>query len=127
MRRRPSKTEPRCSFCARSAGQVDKIITGPSVHICNECVKLCNDVLAEDKKQTLPWETGTLPKPLDIKSHLDEYVISQDRAKNKEVFEGTARLVLGAPELQLKIFIATSRLNRPGVVLPLPDDKRRCD
>ena len=81
MRRRPSKTEPRCSFCARSAGQVDKIITGPSVHICNECVKLCNDVLAEDKKQTLPWETGTLPKPLDIKAHLDEYVIGQDRAK----------------------------------------------
>ena len=81
MRRRPSKTEPRCSFCARSAGQVDKIITGPSVHICNECVKLCNDVLAEDKKQTLPWETGTLPKPLEIKAHLDEYVIGQDRAK----------------------------------------------
>ncbi len=81
MRRRPSKTEPRCSFCARTAGQVDKIITGPSVHICNECVKLCNDVLAEDKKQTLPWETGPLPKPIDIKSHLDEYVIGQDRAK----------------------------------------------
>jgi len=81
MRRRPSKTEPRCSFCARSAGQVDKIITGPSVHICNECVKLCNDVLAEDKKQTLPWETGTLPKPIEIKAHLDEYVIGQDRAK----------------------------------------------
>jgi ATP-dependent Clp protease ATP-binding subunit ClpX len=60
---------------------VDKIITGPSVHICNECVKLCNDVLAEDKKQTLTWETGALPKPVDIKSHLDEYVISQDRAK----------------------------------------------
>jgi ATP-dependent Clp protease ATP-binding subunit ClpX len=81
MRRRPSKSEPRCSFCARSASQVDKIITGPSVHICNECVKLCNDVLAEDKKQTLPWETGTLPKPLDIKAHLDEYIIGQDRAK----------------------------------------------
>lgn len=81
MRRRPSKSEPRCSFCARSASQVEKIITGPSVHICNECVKLCNDVLAEDKKQTLPWETGTLPKPLDIKAHLDEYVIGQDRAK----------------------------------------------
>ena len=81
MRRRPSKTEPRCSFCARSASQVDKIITGPSVHICNECVKLCNDVLAEDKKQALPWETGTLPKPIDIKAHLDEYVIGQDRAK----------------------------------------------
>ena len=81
MRRRPAKSEPRCSFCARSASQVDKIITGPSVHICNECVKLCNDVLSEDKKQTLPWETGTLPKPLEIKDFLDEYVIGQDRAK----------------------------------------------
>mgnify|MGYP002640638358 CR=1 FL=1 len=81
MRRRPSKTEPRCSFCARSSSQVDKIITGPSVHICNECVKLCNDVLAEDKKQALPWETKTLPKPIEIKEHLDEYVIGQDRAK----------------------------------------------
>ena len=81
MRRRPAKSEPRCSFCARSTSQVDKIITGPSVHICNECVKLCNDVLSEDKKQTLPWETGTLPKPLEIKDFLDEYVIGQDRAK----------------------------------------------
>ncbi len=81
MRRRPSKTEPRCSFCSRGASQVDRIITGPSVHICNECVKLCNDVLAEDKSQTLPWETGTLPKPLDIKAHLDEYVIGQEEAK----------------------------------------------
>ena len=81
MRRRPSKSEPRCSFCTRGASQVDRIITGPSVHICTECVKLCNDVLAEDKKQTLPWETGTLPKPLDIKAYLDEYVIGQEEAK----------------------------------------------
>ena len=55
MRRRPAKNDPRCSFCGRSANQVDKIITGPSVHICNECVKLCNEVLAEEKKQTLPF------------------------------------------------------------------------
>ena len=82
MRRRStSKAEPRCSFCTRSATQVDRIITGPSVHICNECVKLCNDVLAEDKKQALPWETGTLPKPIDIKAYLDEYVIGQEEAK----------------------------------------------
>ena len=81
MRRRTSKAEPRCSFCTRGASQVDRIITGPSVHICNECVKLCNDVLAEDKKQTLPWETGTLPKPIDIKAYLDEYVIGQEEAK----------------------------------------------
>ena len=81
MRRRPSKNDPRCSFCGRSASQVDKIITGPSVHICNECVKLCNEVLAEDKKQTLPWESETVPKPVDISAHLDEYVIGQERAK----------------------------------------------
>lgn len=60
---------------------MDKIITGPSVHICNECIRLCNEVLAEDKKQALPWETGSVPKPLDIKTVLDEYVIGQDHAK----------------------------------------------
>ncbi len=81
MRRRTSKNEPRCSFCGRSASQVEKIISGPSVHICDECIKLCNEVLAEDKQKTLPWETGTLPKPTEMKSFLDEYVIGQERAK----------------------------------------------
>ena len=81
MRRRPAKNEPRCSFCGRSASQVEKIITGPSVHICNECVKLCNEVLVEEKKQALPWETGEIPKPTDIKRFLEEYVIGQERAK----------------------------------------------
>jgi len=60
---------------------VEKIITGPSVHICNECVKLCNEVLAEEKKQTLPWETGAILKPTEIKKVLDEYIIGQERAK----------------------------------------------
>jgi len=81
LRRRPAKNEPRCSFCGRSANQVEKIITGPSVHICNECVKLCNEVLVEEKKQALPWETGEIPKPTDIKKFLEEYVIGQERAK----------------------------------------------
>ena len=81
MRRRPPKSEPRCSFCGRGAHQVEKIITGSSVHICNECVKLCNDVLAEEKKQTLPLETESTPKPTEIKDFLEEYVIGQERAK----------------------------------------------
>jgi ATP-dependent Clp protease ATP-binding subunit ClpX len=81
LRRRPTKSDPRCSFCGRSHNQVEKIITGPSVHICNECVKLCNEVLAEEKKQTLPWDTGDIPKPTQIKDFLDEYVIAQERAK----------------------------------------------
>ncbi len=81
MRKRPTKSDPRCSFCGRSHNQVEKIITGPSVHICNECVKLCNEVLTEEKKQTLPWETGEIPKPTEIKDFLDEYVIAQESAK----------------------------------------------
>jgi ATP-dependent Clp protease ATP-binding subunit ClpX len=81
LRRRPGKNEPRCSFCGRSASQVDKIITGPSVHICNECVKLCNEVLVEEKKQALPWESGDIPKTTEIKTVLDEYVIGQENAK----------------------------------------------
>jgi ATP-dependent Clp protease ATP-binding subunit ClpX len=81
LRRRPSKSDPRCSFCGRSHNQVEKIINGPQVHICNECVKLCNEVLIEEKQQTLPWETEETPKPTDIKAFLDEYVIAQERAK----------------------------------------------
>jgi len=81
LRRRPSKSDPRCSFCGRSNSQVEKIITGTKVHICNECVKLCNEVLAEAKQQTLPWEDEEMPKPTEIKAFLDEYVIAQERAK----------------------------------------------
>ncbi|MBI2502676.1 MAG: ATP-dependent Clp protease ATP-binding subunit ClpX [Candidatus Latescibacteria bacterium] len=81
MRRRPPKPEPRCSFCGRNTSQVDKIITGPSVYICNECVRLCNEVLAENKKQSTPWDTGQIPKPPEIKTFLDEYVIGQEQVK----------------------------------------------
>ena len=81
MRRRPPKSDPRCSFCARSSNQVDKIITGPQVYICNECVKLCNDIMVEERQKTLPWETAEMPKPTQIKDFLDEYVIAQERAK----------------------------------------------
>ena len=71
----------RCSFCGRTQSQVDKIIKGPSVHICNECVKLCNEVLTEEQGQTLPWETGAIPKPVEVGAFLEEYVIGQERAK----------------------------------------------
>ena len=81
MRRRPTKNEPRCSFCGRSQTQVEKIIKGPSVHICNECVKLCNEVLSEEQQRTLPWLTGEIPKPTEIAAFLEDYVIGQERAK----------------------------------------------
>jgi len=81
LRRRPTKNEPRCSFCGRSQSQVEKIIKGPSVQICNECVKLCNEVLGEEQQKTLPWLTGEIPKPTEIKAFLEDYVIGQEPAK----------------------------------------------
>ena len=73
----------RCSFCGKNAEQVEKIITGPSVHICNECVAMCNDILTEESVKDATVTTGTAPNatPLDIKRHLDEHIIGQDDAK----------------------------------------------
>ncbi len=73
---------PRCSFCGKNAEQVRKLITGPAVHICDECVGMCNEILADDgRKPAESAAAAALPVPLDIKNHLDEYVIGQDRAK----------------------------------------------
>jgi len=81
MKRRSSKAEIRCSFCGKRADQVEKIVTGPGVHICNECIKLCNEVLMEDVKQKPVHLHKDLPKPAEIKTQLDEYVIGQEQAK----------------------------------------------
>jgi ATP-dependent Clp protease ATP-binding subunit ClpX len=62
----------RCSFCGKSAAQVDKLITGPSVHICNECIKVCCDILAEDQRKTSPLLQSKLTKPAEIKAQLDD-------------------------------------------------------
>ncbi len=71
-----------CSFCAKSRDQVKKLIAGPSVYICDECVDLCNDIIAEE------WDEGKvdvtrdgIPKPAEIKDVLDQYVIGQERSK----------------------------------------------
>jgi ATP-dependent Clp protease ATP-binding subunit ClpX len=81
MKRRGSRIDLRCSFCGKSADQVDKIINGPSVQICSDCIKLCNEVLVEDAKQHPVSFQKELPKPLEIKERLDDYVIGQDVAK----------------------------------------------
>jgi ATP-dependent Clp protease ATP-binding subunit ClpX len=81
MKRRASKAEIRCSFCGKRADQVEKIVTGPGVHICNECIKLCNEVLMEDVKHRPVHLHKDLPKPAEIKTQLDDYVIGQERAK----------------------------------------------
>jgi ATP-dependent Clp protease ATP-binding subunit ClpX len=81
MKRRTSRTDVRCSFCGKSADQVDKIVTGPGVNICSECIKLCNEVLKEDDLKKPATLHKDLPKPIEIKTRLDEYVIGQERAK----------------------------------------------
>ncbi len=73
----------RCSFCGKSAEQVEKIITGPSVHICNECVTMCNDILSEEIQKDAQANANGIPtvSPMDIKTHLDEHIIGQRDAK----------------------------------------------
>ena len=79
----PKKTSLlRCSFCGKSQEEVEKIIAGPSVYICNECVKLCNDIIDEERQKEKPEKSSaTLLKPKQIKQILDMYVIGQDYAK----------------------------------------------
>ena len=76
-----SRSSVSCSFCGKGVDQVDKIIQGPSVHICNVCVALCNEVLEEEKTQESSFHGRTLPKPAEIKAHLDDHIIGQNRAK----------------------------------------------
>ncbi len=74
----------RCSFCGKTQDEVKKLVAGPTVYICNECVALCNDILKEeDKGEARGPSKGKLvvPKPIDIKEVLDEYVIGQEKAK----------------------------------------------
>ena len=71
-----------CSFCGRSQREVKKLIAGPTVYICNECIELCNDIIAEEIGQDdVNVRTSRVPKPREIKVSLDEYVIGQERAK----------------------------------------------
>ena len=69
-----------CSFCGKSQHEVRKLIAGPSVFICDECVELCNDIIREEMEEKSA-ESNRLPKPHEIKSNLDDYVIGQERAK----------------------------------------------
>ncbi|MBI2027642.1 MAG: ATP-dependent Clp protease ATP-binding subunit ClpX [Deltaproteobacteria bacterium] len=70
-----------CSFCGKSQSEVKKLIAGPTVYICDECIDLCNDIISEDTTQEKKGLIGRLPKPMEICQILDEYVIGQEQSK----------------------------------------------
>ncbi len=71
----------RCSFCGKNRDEVRKLIAGPTVYICDECIDLCNDIIAEEWEEERAEVSSKLPKPAEIKKILDHYVIGQERAK----------------------------------------------
>ncbi|MCH2108265.1 MAG: AAA family ATPase, partial [Polyangiaceae bacterium] len=81
-RREDSNGNLSCSFCGKSQKEVKKLIAGPTVYICDECIALCNDIIAEEVEKDEPTSgSDPLPKPAEIKAILDDYVIGQLRAK----------------------------------------------
>jgi ATP-dependent Clp protease ATP-binding subunit ClpX len=73
----------RCSFCGKSQNEVKKLIAGPTVYICNECIDICNEIISDDQQAESVANRTPLPKPGEIKSFLDEYVIGQEETKKR--------------------------------------------
>jgi ATP-dependent Clp protease ATP-binding subunit ClpX len=73
----------RCSFCGKSQNEVKKLIAGPTVYICNECIDICNEIISDDQQAESVASRPPLPKPGEIKTFLDEYVIGQDETKKQ--------------------------------------------
>lgn len=75
------KNQLKCSFCGKTQDQVKKLVAGPGVYICDECIELCNEIIEEELNEDLGMEIGDIPKPKEIRAILDQYVIGQDEAK----------------------------------------------
>jgi len=92
------KGQLKCSFCGKLQDQVKKLVAGPGVYICDECIELCNEIIEEELNEDMGLETAEIPKPRDIKGILDEYVIGQDSAKKSlavAVYNHYKRINLG--------------------------------
>ncbi len=82
MKKRDEDSNLSCSFCGKSQREVKKLIAGPTVYICDECIELCNDIIAEEfTEEEQPEQASHVPKPVEIKEALDDYVIGQEEAK----------------------------------------------
>ena len=83
MKRNNGEESLRCSFCNKSQNDVRKLIAGPTVFICDECVRVCNDIIDDDQVVETDVKSHPLPKPHEVKTYLDEYVIGQETTKKK--------------------------------------------
>ena len=93
------KGQLKCSFCGKSQEQVRKLVAGPGVYICDECIELCNEIIEEEFSEDVEVELKDVPKPKDIRAILDQYVIGQDEAKKSlavAVYNHYKRINMGA-------------------------------
>jgi len=81
MSRYEEKKQLKCSFCGKSQDQVRRLIAGPNVYICDECIELCQEIIQEEFDENIDIDLTDLPKPKEIKDILDQYIIGQDQAK----------------------------------------------
>ena len=81
MAKYEEKKQLKCSFCGKNQDQVRRLIAGPGVYICDECIELCSEIIADEFEESLQFDSAVLPKPMEIKNYLDQYVIGQDSAK----------------------------------------------
>jgi ATP-dependent Clp protease ATP-binding subunit ClpX len=92
------KGQLKCSFCGKLQDQVKKLVAGPGVYICDECIELCNEIIEEELSDDLDLEMGEIPKPKEIREILDQYVIGQEQAKKSlavAVYNHYKRINLG--------------------------------
>ncbi len=81
MAKYDDKKQLKCSFCGKTQEQVKRLIAGPGVYICDECIDLCSEIIADEFQEAPDFDPKSLPKPYEIKEYLDSYVVGQDRAK----------------------------------------------